>query len=69
MKTTVRGTWIWEEFFNLVHKMHIRQRKYFSTRSHGSLREAKDSEKAVDNYMDYHLNELAGKPQQEDLYE
>jgi hypothetical protein len=67
MKTSTK--WTGEGFFDLVHEMRLRQKHYFATRSPAALREAKNSEKAVDNYLDYHLNKLAGKPHQGDLYE
>jgi hypothetical protein len=60
---------MWEGFFDLVCEMRQSQRKYFLTRSPVALREAKRKDQAVDECIKYHLDKLAGNPQQGDLYQ
>jgi hypothetical protein len=49
--------------------MRQSQRKYFATRSPKVLGEAKKKEKAVDDYIENHLKDLTGIPQQGELYQ
>jgi hypothetical protein len=67
-KSIEERTKTWKGFFDLVSEMRQSQKRYFATRNPVALKESKCKEKVVDDYISYHLETMAGIPQQGDLY-
>jgi len=55
----------WKDFFTAVEHMRERQKVYFMTRSPAALRDAKESEKAVDECIKTKRAEWARQSQSE----